>query len=317
MLMKFCGVKDTPIEVLPNGVPDSLFDTPPMSYQARIDKGSYDFVLAARLMSDKLSQVDGLVSLISSLLRSRKIPRATVHLMGGGPSKEHFLARLGAFVCENPRVELNYHGWVSPEEVVDQLRSAIFSVAGGVTGTQSIAVGTPCLGAGARGICGASTPANIDRILGSNFGDHSALTNMPPKRSSATASGYANPRTSRPSRNTTSHWCAKNGPTAPSLNSRSDSYPRSCLADLVPAALRFRAERFLSSLGSRSCVTHSETWFTRTTPSTLSRISETCPRFAEKPEVGFRFFTTRPPWLLDACATFLRPEGASLTGGVG
>ncbi|MDO4717574.1 MAG: glycosyltransferase family 4 protein [Propionibacteriaceae bacterium] len=180
MLRDFCGVTDTPIEVLPNGVPDSLFDIPTVGYQARIDQGSYDFVLAARLMPDKLSQVDGLIAVASSLLRSGRIPKATVHLMGGGPSKEEFLARLGAFVREDPRAELHYHGWVSQTQVVDQLRSAVFSVAGGVTGAQSMAVGTPCLGAGIRGICGVSTPANMDRVLGSNFGDHSARLHMTP-----------------------------------------------------------------------------------------------------------------------------------------
>lgn len=181
MLTKFCGVTDTPIEVLPNGVPDSLFDTPPVGYQARIDKGSYDFVLAARLMPDKLSQVDGLIAIVSALLRSGKIPRATVHLMGGGPSKEEFLARLRAFARDDPRVVLIYHGWVSPDEVVDQLRTAVFSVGGGMTGSQSIALGTPCLGAGARGICGVSTPANMDRVLASNFGDYAAWLNMAPE----------------------------------------------------------------------------------------------------------------------------------------
>lgn len=178
MLEDFCGVREQPIEVLPNGVPASLFEIDTVSYEERIARGTFDFVLAARLMPDKLSQVDGLIAVAGHLLRRGIIPHATVHLMGGGASKAEFLSRLAAFARENENVEIRFHGWVDQATVVHHLRSAVFAVAGGVTGAQAMAVGTPCLGAGIRGICGVSTPSNMDRVLGSNFGDHSARLNM-------------------------------------------------------------------------------------------------------------------------------------------
>lgn len=178
MLEGFCGVREQPIEVLPNGVPSSLFEIETVSYDKRIARGSFDFVLAARLMPDKLSQVDGLIAVAGHLLRRGIIPRATVHLMGGGASKAEFLSRLEAFAQDTENVEIQFHGWVDQATVLRHLRTAIFAVAGGVTGAQAMALGTPCLGAGIRGVCGVSTPSNMDRVLGSNFGDHSARLNM-------------------------------------------------------------------------------------------------------------------------------------------
>lgn len=178
MLEDFCGVQDQPIEVLPNGVPSSLFEFDTVSYEERIARGSFDFVLAARLMPDKLSQVDGVIALAGHLIRQGIIPRATIHLMGGGASKAEFISRLDTFARETENVEVQFHGWVDQATVLHHLRTAIFAIAGGVTGAQAMALGTPCLGAGIRGICGVSTPANIDRVLGSNFGDHSARLNM-------------------------------------------------------------------------------------------------------------------------------------------
>ncbi|MFI2570474.1 glycosyltransferase [Cellulosimicrobium funkei] len=178
MLRDFCGVDDARIDVLPNGAPDWIFDRAPATYDERWSRGTFDFVLAARLMPDKISQVEGMIHIVSELLAHDVIPHARVHVLGGGPSKGEFLGRLTNFAEESGRVEVVSHGWVSQGEVVDVLRTAVFSVAGGVTGAQSVALGTPCLGAGIRGVCGVTTPANIDRVLGSNFGDHSARYNM-------------------------------------------------------------------------------------------------------------------------------------------
>lgn len=178
MLKEFCGVAEQPVEVLPNGVPSSLFEAGTVPYDERIARGTFDFVLAARLMPDKLSQVDGIIAVAGHLLRQGIIPRATIHLMGGGASKAEFASRLEAFAREAENVEFKFHGWVDQATVLHHLRTAIFAVAGGVTGAQAMALGTPCLGAGIRGICGVSTPANMDRVLGSNFGDHSARLNM-------------------------------------------------------------------------------------------------------------------------------------------
>lgn len=181
MLTDFCQTGSIPIEVLPNGVPSKLFLADTVGYETRMAEGSYDFVLAARLMPDKISQVEGLVQIASTLLDNGIIPRASVHVMGGGPSRGEFQSRLNAFADRMGVVDVQFHGWVPQSTVLDYLRAAVFSVAGGVTGAQSVALGTPCLGAGIRGICGVSTPNNIDRVLGSNFGDHSARLNMTKK----------------------------------------------------------------------------------------------------------------------------------------
>lgn len=178
MVRQFCGAVDVPVEVLPNGVPRSLFEKPTRTFDERRSTEEFSFVMAARLMPDKISQAVGLVQVVSTLLDEGIIPSAQLHVMGGGPSRPEFESRLGQLAKNWNSVQVKFHGWVSQETVLDRLRSAVFSVAGGVTGAQSVALGTPCLGAGIRGIYGVSTPDNMERVLGSNFGDHSAMFNF-------------------------------------------------------------------------------------------------------------------------------------------
>lgn len=180
MLSDLGRVPNERIAELPNGFPDVLVDRRILSYDERIINGEAHFMIAARLMPDKVSQIEGMKVLVKSALESGTIRSAVIDVYGGGPSEAEFRARLDSFASEIGSIKVRFHGWVEQSIVLDALSSAFFSVAGGVTGTQSVALGTPCLGAGIRGMCGVSTPDNMNRVLGSNFGDHTARFSTTP-----------------------------------------------------------------------------------------------------------------------------------------
>lgn len=175
MFHDFCLFKDTPVDVLPNGFPDWVAQRDLIPLQERLGGGRAKIVLAARLMPDKLSQVQGVELLVEALQHDAHISGVDVVVMGDGPSRMEFEQRLESVARRGADVTINMAGWASQERVLEELSNAAFSVAGGVTGAQSLALGTPCLGSGIRGLSGVSTPQNIEQVLGTNFGDHSSV----------------------------------------------------------------------------------------------------------------------------------------------
>ncbi|KQZ89868.1 hypothetical protein ASD62_11725 [Phycicoccus sp. Root563] len=178
-MVDYGGVDDSRVEVLANGVPDNFFDHEAASYEARFGaNGDVSFVIASRLAPDKLNQIPAMEHLVAVALRHPDIRTINVQVLGGGFMRSVFESRLGELAL-NPRVNVEMLGWVDVETVRERMRNALFTVVGGVSGTQSVSLGTACLGAGIRCVAGVSTPANVDTVLGTNFGDHSVRDTSP------------------------------------------------------------------------------------------------------------------------------------------
>ena len=172
-MVTYGGVDDAKVEVLANGVPDDFFDSEVVPYEARISEtGDVSVVIASRLATDKLNQVPAMEHLVHVCLEHPDIRTVNLQVLGGGPMRSVFESRLGQ-LSSNPRVKVDMVGWVDVETVRQHMSSALFTVVGGVSGTQSVSLGTACLGAGIRCVAGVSTPQNIETVLGTNFGDHS------------------------------------------------------------------------------------------------------------------------------------------------
>lgn len=172
-MVDFGGVEDARVNVLANGVPDDFFDDEVAPYEARFgDAGDVSLVIASRLAPDKLNQIPAMEHLVGVALDHPDIRTVNVQVLGGGFMRSVFESKLGQ-LTSNPRVKVDMLGWVDVETVREHMRTALFTVVGGVSGTQSVSLGTACLGAGIRCVAGVSTPENVETVLGTNFGDHS------------------------------------------------------------------------------------------------------------------------------------------------
>lgn len=172
-MVDYGGVTDAKVAVLPNGVPDDFFDRDIVPFADRITaEGEISLVIASRLAPDKLNQIPAMGHLVGVCLEQPEVRSVKVEIMGGGPMRSVFESRLGQLGTD-PRVTVDMVGWVDVDTVRARMSRALFTVVGGVSGTQSVALGTACLGAGIRCVAGVSTPDNMDVVLGTNFGDHS------------------------------------------------------------------------------------------------------------------------------------------------
>lgn len=174
MMVSFNGIDPELVHTLPNGASDAFFlgETPGVGERIGSD-GVARVVLASRLSPDKLNQIPAMELLVATLLESTHISGVHMEVLGGGPMSAVFEAGLSALTHDS-RVTLEMLGWADEVVVRDRMYSALFTVGGGVSGTQSVCLGTACLGAGIRCVVGASTPDNLRLLLSTNFGDHVA-----------------------------------------------------------------------------------------------------------------------------------------------
>jgi len=175
-MVDFGHVEPRKVAVLPNGVPDEFFEEELAPFEERLTPdGRASLVVASRLAVDKLNQVPAMELLVSTLLRQPEVRSISIEVLGGGPMRSVYESRFSALALSEPRVQVDMVGWVDVNTVKEHMRRALFTVVGGVSGTQSVSLGTACLGAGIRCVAGVSTPDNIDAVLGTNFGDHAVL----------------------------------------------------------------------------------------------------------------------------------------------
>lgn len=168
----FDGIDPAIVHVLANGASAAFFPERVVAPQERIaPDGTARIVLASRLSQDKLNQIPATRLLVETLLQAPEVGSVSIEVLGGGPMAAVFEAGLSQ-LTHDPRVRLQMLGWAEEATVAATMAGALFTVGGGVTGTQSLCMGTACLGAGIRSVVGMSTPANRDLVLGSNFGDH-------------------------------------------------------------------------------------------------------------------------------------------------
>lgn len=174
MMVLFNGIDPSLVHVLANGASSAFFSDPLPGLEGRIaEDGTVRLVLASRLSADKLNQIPAMELAVGALLEHPDVTGIRIEVFGGGPMSAVFESRLG-LLARNPRVKLDMAGWVDEKVISSRFRGALLSVGGGVSGTQSLCLGTAVLGAGIRGVVGISTPDNLDLVVSTNFGDHSA-----------------------------------------------------------------------------------------------------------------------------------------------
>ena len=172
LLVDLCRIEPHRVRVTPNGVDMDRFEYPLLSLDEKIVDGHGSIVMASRIDKDKRSQVTALKLLISRLFERARDIHWNIEILGDGPERDRVERELDRFIADYPNVSVEMRGWVPADAVPPLLNKAVFSVSAGRGAMQSLAVGTPCLAAGARGIAGLQVGPNLDVGIHSNFGDY-------------------------------------------------------------------------------------------------------------------------------------------------
>lgn len=160
------------VMVVPNGVPDIVFDLPYRTLDEKLADGEGLILTAARLAPDKVNQIDPTIRLVSDLASLRPEISWTLDVLGDGPLRREFAARFEAGLGHFENVAVVFSGWVDPEEVPLRMNKAVASCVAGMGGVRALAAGTLTLGVGAQGSVGIQTGTNLRAGIWSNFGDH-------------------------------------------------------------------------------------------------------------------------------------------------
>lgn len=172
LLIDLCRIEPERVRVAPNGVDMDRFEYPLLGLGEKIQDGHGSIVMASRIDKDKRSQVVALKYLIKGLFNQESNIQWDVKILGDGPERSRVERELNNFVADHPNVTIEMCGWVPADTVPLLLNRAVFSVSAGRGAMQSLAVGTPCLAAGARGIAGLQVGPNLDVGVWSNFADY-------------------------------------------------------------------------------------------------------------------------------------------------
>lgn len=172
LLVDLCRIEPERVRVAPNGVDMDRFEYPLVGLNEKILDNHGSIVMASRIDKDKRSQVTALKHLISGLASQAGSIQWDVKILGDGPERDRVERELNNFVTDHPNVSIEMCGWVPADTVPALLNRAAFSVSAGRGAMQSLAVGTPCLAAGARGIAGLQIGPNLDVGVWSNFADY-------------------------------------------------------------------------------------------------------------------------------------------------
>ncbi|MGW9405387.1 glycosyltransferase [Arthrobacter sp. NPDC055585] len=160
------------VAVVPNGVPDEVFDLPYLTLQEKIADGTGTVVTAARLAQDKLHQIEPTITLVSTLSELFPDIDWVLNVLGDGPLKSRFQAAFTEGLGHLPRVRVEYSGWVEPSEVPRRMNAAVAACVAGMGGVRALAAGTLSVGVGAQGSVGLQMGKNLRAGIWSNFGDH-------------------------------------------------------------------------------------------------------------------------------------------------
>lgn len=171
-LTRIGKVEPWKIEMVPNGVPDSVFDLPLRSLDERLEDGVGHVVMASRLARDKTMQIEAAKETLIACTRIRPEVTWQLDVLGDGPLRERYEREFGRLRAAHPNVRTVFHGWVPPDEVPLHMNRAVVSLVSGMGGVRALASGTLCIGVGARGSVGVQIGRNLRAGLWSNFGDH-------------------------------------------------------------------------------------------------------------------------------------------------
>lgn len=160
------------VAVVPNGVPDKVFRLPLIPLEEKLRGGKATVVTAARLAPDKIQQIDPTITLVTDLASEFPGIKWTLDVMGDGPLRNNFERRFEQGFASFNNIEIQWSGWVEPDEVPIRMNKAVAACVAGMGGVRALAAGTLTLGVGAQGSVGIQYGKNLRAGIWSNFGDH-------------------------------------------------------------------------------------------------------------------------------------------------
>ncbi|MDO8143935.1 glycosyltransferase family 4 protein [Isoptericola sp. 178] len=169
MLVRYCFVPASKLQVIPNGAPSHLLELESREPEANADHLS--IALVSRLSHDKFGMIEAALEVVASV-RDVYDGHITLDVVGDGPLRYEFDYHLHRGVRDDERCTVEMHGWMDPAEVPAILSEAFVSVGAGRSALQSVALGTPVYGAGARASIGIPDVEQIDAAVSCNFGDY-------------------------------------------------------------------------------------------------------------------------------------------------
>ncbi|MGB8019979.1 MAG: glycosyltransferase family 4 protein [Candidatus Nanopelagicales bacterium] len=165
------GVDPTKVHVVPNAVRDELVDRPPLTWGKKVASGTGRILVACRLDPDKLAVLEA-VDEVTAALSNLDGPDWVVQVVGDGSAagtlREHITTR----DADARHVRFEMTGFVESEAVPDLMRGAVLTVASGRGAAQSLAVGTPVVAFGSRGLYGLQAGRNLRYGLWGHFGGY-------------------------------------------------------------------------------------------------------------------------------------------------
>ena len=173
MLIDTEAIDPSRMVVVPNGVRDELLTKPMKSLNDKTTGGLARVVVASRIDNDKsiplFKCIDAICDALSHIVNG---PDWTIQLAGSGSA----LAQTTDFLRQQANKAANIRfealGWVDSERVPDLMRGAVLSVASGRGAAQSLAVGTPAVSFGSKGVYGLQHGQNLALGLWANFGEY-------------------------------------------------------------------------------------------------------------------------------------------------
>lgn len=171
-LVRIGKVEPWRIDLVPNGVDDALYEAPAPSLDEKVADGVGHIVMASRIARDKAGQFPVAEQMLRACSLARPDLRWRLDVLGDGPLRPEFESDLRRFARRNPAVEYEFHGWVSPADVAEHMRTSVATLVTGRGAITALAVGTLCVAVGARGSVGLQHGPNLKAGLWSNFGDH-------------------------------------------------------------------------------------------------------------------------------------------------
>lgn len=171
LLTGYCRVDPWLVDLIPNGIADHIIDSPFKSLEQRLSGGTATIVSASRLEQDKQHQWAGLIRSIQGLEKNQ-YQNIIVKVLGDGSNRDEIENYIKRECSVIPNISVDFTGWLSPSEVVDTLRNALFSVGAGRAALTSLAVGTPVIAAGRSSLIGLATGRKLNLAAWSSFGDN-------------------------------------------------------------------------------------------------------------------------------------------------
>ncbi|KGN35693.1 hypothetical protein N803_06380 [Knoellia subterranea KCTC 19937] len=159
------------VEMVANGVPDHVLEMPLKTLEEKLSDGVGRIVMASRIAQDKSAQFPVAREVLLACQQAIPNVKWQLDVLGDGPLRPRMEREMGRFAASHG-LDVNFAGWVPPEEVPIRMNSAVIGLVAGMGGIRTLAAGALCVGVGARDNVGLQVGQNLRAGLWSNFGDH-------------------------------------------------------------------------------------------------------------------------------------------------